>query len=190
MTQELAGVELFPLFLKLRGRRCLVVGAGRISEGKIAGLLAAGGKVRVVAPRATEQIETWQKRGKIRWERRRFEARDLAGAFLVVAATSSNQVHRKIYGEAKKRRVLCNIVDVPPLCDFYYPAVVRRGALQIAISTAGSSPALAKRLREQLEGEFGAEYSVWLKHLAAERKKILARKMPAEEKLGLLHEQA
>lgn len=188
--EALARVELFPLFLKLRGRRCLVVGAGKISEGKIAGLLAAGAKVRVVAPNATAQIVAWHKRGKIRWEQRRFAVRDLDGAFLVVAATSSTKVHRTIYTAARKRGVLCNVVDVPPLCDFYYPSVVRRGALQIAISTAGASPSLAKRLREQLEGEFGAEYSVWLKHLAAERKKILARKMSADEKLKLLHEQA
>jgi len=183
-------VELFALFLKLRGRSCLVVGAGKISEGKIAGLLAAGARVHVVAPTATEQIEAWHRTKRIRWERRRFEARDLARAFLVVAATSSNEVHRKIYREAKKRGVLCNIVDVPALCDFYYPAVVRRGALQIAISTAGSSPALAKRFREQLEHQYGEEYALWLKHLASERRKILARKLPAEEKVQLLQEQA
>jgi len=183
-------LHLFPLFLKLRGRRCLVVGAGKISEGKIRGLLEAGAKVRVVAPKATTQILQWDKRKKLRLEQRRFRPSDLNGAFLIVAATNSPGVHRQIYREARARNVLCNIVDVPPLCDFYYPAVLRRGHLQIAISTAGASPSLARRLREEMEATFVPEYKDWLKHLSRERKKIHAKGLSPVERVHLLKAQA
>jgi precorrin-2 dehydrogenase / sirohydrochlorin ferrochelatase len=183
-------LHLFPLFLKLRGRRCLVVGAGKISEAKIAGLLAAGAEVRVIAPRATEQIQQWHKKKKIRMQNRTFRPDDLDGMFLVVAATNSAKVHRAIYHQAGARNVLCNIVDVPQLCDFYYPAVVRRGQLQIAISTAGASPSLARRLREEMEAAFGIEYAAWLKHLARERQKVLAKKLPPTECMAILKKQS
>lgn len=181
---------LFPLFLKLRGRRCLVVGAGKISEGKIAGLLEAGGEVRVVAPKATNRILQWYKERKIQLEKRAFLPKDLDGVFLVVAATNSPKAHREIYRQAQARKVLCNIVDVPPLCDFYYPAVVRRGKLQIAISTAGASPSLARRLREEMEMAFGPEYAAWLKHLSRERKRLLGKRMPVTDRMELLKQQA
>jgi len=161
---------LFPLFLKLANRRCLVVGAGQIGRGKIAGLLAAGAKVRVVAPEAEAQVARWARAGRLRWARRRFRASDLTGCFCVVAATPSGPLHRTIHRLARRRGVLCNVVDVPELCDFYYPAVVRRGALQIAISTAGRSPALAQRLRKRLEREFGPEYAAWVAALGRSRR--------------------
>ena len=183
-------MQLFPLFLKLQGRRCLVVGAGPVSEGKIAGLLESGAKVQVIAPKATPQILEWQKEKKLGLTKRHFRPSDLEKVFLVVAATDSPRVHRAIYREARKRNVLCNIVDVPPLCDFYYPAVVRRGQLQIAISTAGASPFLARRLREELETTFGPEYAAWLRHLARERQKILAKKIPTGERLKKLKKHA
>jgi precorrin-2 dehydrogenase / sirohydrochlorin ferrochelatase len=183
-------LHLFPLFLKLHGRRCLVVGAGKISEGKIAGLIEAGARVLVIAPQATEQIAEWHNQKKIRWQRRTFRASDLNDMFLVVAATNSEKVHRAIYRAAQARHVLCNIVDVPALCDFYYPAVVRRGQLQIAISTAGASPSLARRLREEMEVAFGSEYAAWLKHLSRERQKVFSKKLPAAERLELLKVQA
>jgi precorrin-2 dehydrogenase / sirohydrochlorin ferrochelatase len=179
-------LHLFPLFLKLRGRRCLVIGAGKISEGKIAGLLEAGAHVDVIAPKARVQIEQWHKKKKIRLTRRPFRPNDLKHAFLVVAATNSPKVHRAIFREAQRRNVLCNVVDVPALCDFYYPAVVRRGQLQIAISTEGASPSLARRLREEMEKTFGPEYSEWVKKLARERKRILRKNIPAEKRLELL----
>jgi precorrin-2 dehydrogenase / sirohydrochlorin ferrochelatase len=183
-------LHLFPLFLKLRGRRCLVVGAGKISEGKIAGLLETGAKVQVVAPKATEQIARWHRSKKVRLRRRPFRLSDLKGMFLVVAATNSDRAHRTIYREAQKRKVLCNIVDVPELCDFYYAAVVRRGGLQIAISTAGSSPSLARRLREEMEANFGPEYAAWLKHLSRDRKKVMAKKLSHAERVDILKMQA
>src|SRR6202047_1369148 len=108
--------------------------------------------------------------------------------FLVLAATSSTPLHEQIFAEARRQGVLCNIVDVPRLCDFYYPAVVRRGALQIAISTTGQSPALAQRLRKELERQFGPEYEHWLTHIGKVRQKMQVRNLDAEERKGLLHE--
>jgi precorrin-2 dehydrogenase / sirohydrochlorin ferrochelatase len=181
-------MKLFPLFLKLEGRRCLVVGAGKVAESKIAGLLDTGARVHVVAPEATARVRAWSRAGRIVWEERRFHAADLEGVFLVVAATSSPLVHEEVFAKAQRKGVLCNIVDVPRLCDFYYPAVVRRGSLQIAISTSGESPALAQRLRKDLERQFGAEYGLWLRSLGKEREKIQANhKVSANERKRLLH---
>ena len=167
-----------------------MVGAGKIGEGKVAALIQAGAKVDVVAPWGTAQIETWYRQRKLQWHRREFRSADLKDAILVVAATDSPKVHEEIFQEATKRKVLCNIVDVPSLCDFYYPAVVRRGHLQIAISTGGASPSLAKRLREELESAFGKEYGSWLLALAKERKKILAKRLPVSRRTELLKKQA
>ena len=182
--------KLFPMFLKLSNRPCLVVGAGAIAESKIANLLEAGGKVRVVAPQATPQVRAWAQSKTLDWRQRPFAPADLDGMFLVIAATSSTELHERIFEEATRRTVLCNIVDVPPLCDFYYPSVVQRGALQIAISTAGQSPALAQRLRRQLEAQFGPEYEQWLAHLGKARDKLHATDMDPDERKRLLHADA
>jgi precorrin-2 dehydrogenase/sirohydrochlorin ferrochelatase len=182
--------KLFPMFLKLAGRPCLVAGAGGIGESKISSLLEADARVCVVAPEATSQVQSWAESRKIEWLQRAWEPADLDGMFLVVAATSSTEVHEHIFGEATRRGVLCNIVDVPALCDFYYPAVVQRGALQIAISTAGQSPALAQRLRKELEAQFGAEYAIWLEQLGQEREKLFAEPRDPEERKHLLHDLA
>jgi precorrin-2 dehydrogenase/sirohydrochlorin ferrochelatase len=179
--------KLFPMFLKLSARPCLVVGAGSIAESKIANLLEAGAKISVVAPEATSQVQNWARSKEITWNQRPFQPDDLEGTFLVVAATSSIELHERIFEEATKRGVLCNIVDVPPLCDFYYPAVVQRGALQIAISTSGQSPALAQRLRKQLEEQFGPEYEDWLAHLGQARKKLHSATLDSEKRKRLLH---
>ncbi len=178
------------MFLKLSARPCLVVGAGAIAESKIASLVEAGGRVRVVAPEATPQVRSWAQSKGIEWHQRPFQPDDLEGMFLVVAATSSTELHERIFEEATRRGVLCNIVDVPALCDFYYPSVVQRGALQIAISTAGESPALAQRLRKQLEDQFGPEYEEWLAHLGEARDKLFSTKLDPEERKRLLHKDA
>jgi precorrin-2 dehydrogenase / sirohydrochlorin ferrochelatase len=180
--------NLFPMFLKLDGRRCLVVGAGNIAESKIESLVRAGARVRVVAPEATAKVRALARGRKVAWLRRGFRAKDLQGLFLVVAATPSTKLHERIFQLAQRAGVLCNIVDVPHLCDFYYPALVRRGALQIAISTTGQSPALAQRLRKELEGQFGPEYERWLAHIGKVRQKVQAGKLSAEERKRLLHE--
>jgi precorrin-2 dehydrogenase/sirohydrochlorin ferrochelatase len=180
--------NLFPMFLKLAGRKCLVVGAGSIAESKIESLLRAGAKVRVVAPEATPKVRAWARGRKIAWQRRGFRPKDLERRFLVIAATPSTELHERIFRLARRLGVLCNIVDVPRLCDFYYPAVVRRGALQIAISTTGQSPALAQRLRKELEGQFGLEYERWLTHIGKVRRKMQGGRLGAEERKRLLHE--
>jgi precorrin-2 dehydrogenase / sirohydrochlorin ferrochelatase len=183
-------MNLFPIFLKLEGRRCLVVGAGALGEEKIKGLLHRGADVEVVAPKATRRVRAWARVGMIHWQTRSFRPSDLRGMFLVVAATSSHALHEKIYREAKRRTILCNIADDPPHCDFYYGAVVQRGSLQIAISTGGHSPALAQRLRRRLERQFGAEYEDWLEALGEAREKLFARAIPVERRKHLLHQMA
>jgi precorrin-2 dehydrogenase/sirohydrochlorin ferrochelatase len=182
--------RLFPLFLKLKGRKCLVVGAGTIGQSKIASLLDAGAGVQVVAPSATAKIQGWARKGQIRWRKREFHDADLANCFLVVAATSSSKLHKKIFRLAKRRGVLCNVVDVPKLCDFYYPAVVRRGSLQVAVSTGGESPALAQRLRKELEAQFGPEYGDWVAELGKVRQRILNGSTQATDQKTQLHELA
>jgi precorrin-2 dehydrogenase len=181
---------MFPIFLKLEGRRCLVVGAGTIGEGKIRGLLQAGASVEVVAPWAIPQIRAWSDNGVLVWKARVFEASDLDHVSIVVAATPSREVNTRIFQEARLRNVLCNSVDDPENCDFYYPAVVQRGDLQIAISTNGRSPALAQRLRQELEQQFGPEYEAWLEELGAARDQMFATKLDVETRRKLLHELA
>ncbi len=182
---------LFPMFLKLQGRPCLVVGAGSVGEPKIASLLEAGASVKIVAPQATEQVSSWVREGRICWEKRAFQNSDMAGCFLVVSATNNVDVNSAVYREAEAHGVLCNAVDDPDRCDFFYPSVVRRGPLQIAISTAGLSPALAQRLRRELEDQFGPDYAGWVEHLGRERARLRNdRNLPAEECRSLLHAQA
>ena len=118
---------------------------------------------------------------------RAFSSDDLAGAFLTIVATNSRTLNERVYNEAQRRGVLCNVVDVPDRCDFFYPAVVRRGDLQIAVSTAGQSPSLAQKIRQQLEKQFGPGYATWVAELGETRKLVLASDLDKEKKLELLH---
>ena len=179
--------SLFPMFLKLTGRRVVVVGAGKVGEPKIGGLLETGARIRVIALEASPTVFEWAHAGKIELELRAYTRADLDGAFLAVVATASRSLNERIYQEAQSRGVLCNVVDVPDLCDFFYPAVVRRGDLQIAISTAGQSPSLAQKIRQQLEKQFGPGYATWVAELGETRKLILASDLAKERKLDLLH---
>jgi precorrin-2 dehydrogenase / sirohydrochlorin ferrochelatase len=182
-------MKMFPLFLKLEGRRCLIVGAGAVAQSKIGALLDTGAELCVVAPEATAQVAAWVEVRKVEWRRRGFQPGDLEGMFLVVAATNSTRVHHEVFAEARRRGVLCNVVDVPELCDFYYPAVVQRGSLQIAISTSGESPALAQRLRKELEEQFGPEYGQWLEALGQSRERLQADQgLDAKARKRRLHE--
>lgn len=178
--------RLFPMFVKLAGRRVLVVGAGAVGEAKIRGLLDTGAHIRVVALQANSTVRDWAASGAISLEERAFAPADLDGFFLVVAATSSRETNGFIFTEAQRRQNLCNVVDVPELCDFFYPAVVRRGDLQIAISTAGQSPLLAQRIRKRLEHQFGPEYTEWVAELGKLRREVLGSDLPAERKRELL----
>ena len=179
--------SLFPMFIKLTGRQVLVVGAGKIGEPKIGGLLETGARIRVVALDATPTVREWARAGKIELELRAYTADDLVGAFLTVVATSSRTLNERIYHEAQSRGLLCNVVDVPDLCDFFYPSVVRRGDLQIAVSTAGQSPSLAQKIRQQLEKQFGPAYAAWVADLGETRRVILASDLDKKRKLELLH---
>ncbi|MGA3087034.1 MAG: bifunctional precorrin-2 dehydrogenase/sirohydrochlorin ferrochelatase [Terriglobales bacterium] len=179
--------SLFPMFVKLSGKRCLVVGAGKVGTPKIGGLIDTGARIQVVAIAAGSRVQEWAEAGKIELELRSFAESDLDGKFLVVAATAATRVNEFIYQEAQRRGVLCNVVDVPEYCDFYYPAVVRRGDLQIAISTAGQSPSLAQKIRKQLERQFGEGYAEWVEQLGETRRLILASDLDRETKWELLH---
>lgn len=178
--------SLFPMFVKLDGREVLVVGAGRVGEPKIRGLLATGARIRVVARQASQAVRQWARDGKVMLEERAVVPSDLDNVFLVVVATSSRDVNQMIYDEAQSRRILCNVVDVPEQCDFYYPAVVQRGDLQIAISTSGQSPSLAQRIRQQLERKFGPGYANWVAELGETRRRVLASSLNPERKRDLL----
>lgn len=164
--------ELFPVFLKLTSERCLAVGAGKTMEEKIPTLLACGARITVVAPSATPKIQRWAQAEKLTWIERRFDSHDLDDIFLCVVSTSSKATNQLIFGQAQQRGILCNVVHDGAFCNFYYPAVVKRGPLQIAISTAGHSGALAKRLREELEREFGPEWENWLRWLGEARSSL------------------
>ena len=179
--------SLFPMFMKLTGRQCLVVGAGKVGEPKIGGLIDTGAHIRVVAIEATQTVREWARVGKIELELRAFSADDLNGAFLAIVATASRSLNELVYREAQRRGVLCNVVDVPEYCDFFYPAVVRRGDLQIAISTSGQSPSLAQKLRQQLERQFGPGYELWIAELGETRRLILASELDRYRKQALLH---
>ena len=178
--------SLFPMFMKLEGKRCLVVGAGRIGEPKIASLIPTGARIHVIALEASQKVHTWAQAGEIVLELRAFANEDLAATFLAVVATASRELNASIYNQAQGRGVLCNVVDDPAYCDFYYPAVVRRGDLQIAISTNGQSPSLSQRLRQQLERQFGPAYASWLAELGETRKLVLASNLPPQRKRELL----
>jgi precorrin-2 dehydrogenase / sirohydrochlorin ferrochelatase len=179
--------SLFPMFLKLAGKQCLVVGAGKVGEPKIAGLLETGARIRVVSLDASPAVREWAHIGKVELDLRPFHPNDLDGTFLAVVATSSRTLNARIYDEAQKRGILCNVVDVPDLCDFFYPSVVRRGDLQIAVSTAGNSPSLAQKIRQQLEQQFGPGYEAWVAELGETRKLILSSDLDKQRKLDLLH---
>src|SRR5260370_19363811 len=160
-------MSLFPIFVKLQGRLVIVIGGGTIAEGKIAGLLAAGARVRVISPAISPALAERVRDRKIEWLAKVFEPGCLSGAHLVIAATSALGVNEAAFREAEARGIFCNAVDDIEHCHFYYGSVVQRGDLQIVISTNGKSPALAQRLRQELEAQFGPEYEVWLEWLGA-----------------------
>jgi precorrin-2 dehydrogenase / sirohydrochlorin ferrochelatase len=187
MQLEEKVTNLFPMFMKLAGKQCLVVGAGKVGEPKIGGLIDTGASIHVVATAASGQVREWADAGKIDLELRAFSENDFDGKFLAVVATASENLNKVIYHEAQRRGVLCNVVDVPEYCDFFYPAVVQRGDLQIAVSTAGQSPSLAQKIRQQLERQFGPGYAEWVEQLGETRRLILGSDLDKETKWELLH---
>jgi siroheme synthase-like protein len=178
---------LLPVFVKLEGRACLVVGGGAIALQKVNSLLECGANVTVVAPDARDEIRDLDEQGKIAWRRRSYVAGDILGQQLVIAATNDPDVNHTAYGDAVAAGVLANAVDDPPFCDFYFGSVVRRGPLQIGISTGGESPALAQRLRQQLEALLDKGTGPWLERLGVLRRGVLKVHPAGEERNRLLH---
>jgi siroheme synthase-like protein len=183
-------VSLFPLFLKLGGKRCLVVGAGLIGLEKVESLLRCGASVRVVAPQAVARVQQLSSRGEIEWLARRFEPEDATGCALIIAATNDRQVNQSVFEEAARRSILCNTADDPPLCDFFFASIVQRGDLQIAISTAGQSPALAQRLRREMDAQLPPDLGTWLDDLGQLRREVLQAMPAGPERKALLHQLA
>ncbi|HXT24699.1 MAG TPA: bifunctional precorrin-2 dehydrogenase/sirohydrochlorin ferrochelatase [Candidatus Eisenbacteria bacterium] len=179
-------MNLFPMFVKLHGRLVVVVGGGEIASGKIDGLLKAGGNVRLIAPKVHLSLASLIRTRLIDWIPREFTAGDLDGAALAIAATSAPGVNASVFREAESRGIFCNAVDDIENCHFYYGSVVQRGDLQIAVSTNGKSPALAQRLRQELEQQFGPEYAVWLEWLGAARELLRAADGGAESSKQML----
>jgi precorrin-2 dehydrogenase/sirohydrochlorin ferrochelatase len=181
---------LYPLFLNLRGRVCVVVGGNEMAEAKVRELLEAEAKIRVVAPAATDQIAAWSRAGRLQWESRTYENGDVCDAFLVVSVADA-QTNTQVFEEAETHRIFCNAVDDIEHCNRYASAVVRRGPLQIAISTAGNSPALAQRLRKELEEQFGEEYALRVTRLGEIRSRLFQdTAIDNETRRSTLHEQA
>ena len=183
-------MPLFPIFLKLTGRPCVVIGAGNLAESKVESLLAANGKVTVIAPQANTRIVALSDGGEITWHQREYAQGDIAGHVLAIAATNNPAVNRAVFAEAEASGVLVNAVDDPPFCDFYFPSVVRRGDLQIAISTAGASPALAQRLRKEINALLPLDTGDWLTELGNLRREVLQMEPLNQARKELLHQLA
>jgi precorrin-2 dehydrogenase / sirohydrochlorin ferrochelatase len=158
-VQGMLDTPFYIACLKLTGRRCLVVGGGEVGLEKVEGLLACDGKVVLVAPEAEPELERLAAEGSIEWDRRAYRPEDLEDTFMVIAATNDSEINIGVFHDADRRAMLVNVVDVPPLCNFILPAIVRTGPLAIAISTAGASPALAKRMKREVSELFGEEYA-------------------------------
>lgn len=178
------------MFLKLEEKRCLVVGAGMIGLEKVESLLRCGAVIRVIAPDAVERVQQLSLRGEIEWLARSYQPEDAIGCDLIIAATSDRGVNRAIFEEASRRSILCNTADDPPLCDFFFGSVVQRGELQIAISTNGQSPALAQKLRREIDAQLPSDLGPWLDALGGLRREVLQSMPAGAERKALLHELA
>jgi len=183
-------VTLLPIFLRLERRPCLVVGAGTVALAKIESLRTAGATITVIAPAAIPAVRELAEPGVLIWHQRVFDPADLSGVFLVIAATNASDVNHAVYEEALRRNILCNAVDDPPNCDFYFGSVVSRGDLQIAISTAGESPALAQRLRREIDAQLPADLGPWLAELGELRREVRTATPAGEARNLLLHKLA
>lgn len=183
-------MSLLPIWIRLERRPVLVVGAGTVALAKIESLRPTGAEITVVAPAAAPQFLELVENGELTWHPRAFRPADLDGVFLVIAATNDSAVNREVYEEALRRNVLCNAVDDPPNCDFYFGSVVARGDLQIAISTAGESPALAQRLRREIDEQLPRDLGPWLTELGALRREVRASVPAGPARNQLLHDLA
>lgn len=168
-------MKYYPVNLDVQNRRCLVVGGGPVGTRKVLTLLECGAMVTVVSPLVTEQLSDLANNKSVIWKQRHYQTSDLTGMFLVIGATENEELNWRIHADADRLGKLCNIADRPEACNFILPSVVSRGDLIIAISTSGASPAFAKKLRQDIEKEFGDEYAVFLRLMGAIRKKLLLK---------------
>jgi precorrin-2 dehydrogenase/sirohydrochlorin ferrochelatase len=178
--------QLYPVFIKLAGEPCLVVGGGRVAARKVRALLAAGARVRVISPAVTDELRALADAGDIEYQARAYRTGDAEGVLLVIIATNDPEVNREVARDCRARRILHNAVDDPAHCSFFVPASVRRGDLTIAISTGGKSPLLARKIRERLESEFGPAYADYLALLGQIRHNIIRNVNDPREKEQLL----
>ena len=174
-------MSFYPICLDLEDRPCIVVGGGRVAERKVEGLLACAAAISVISPALTEGLRRRKNEGAIRWIDREYRPGDLRDAFLVIAATDDEETQKQVFDEARSRNLLLNVADVPRRCNFILPATLRRGDLLISVSTAGRSPALARKLRQELEKSYGSEYRVLVNILGAVRPEILAAGLAQED---------
>ena len=173
-------MEYYPVNLDIKKQKCLVVGGGRVGTRKVLTLLDCGARVTVVSPDAREKLIELANRGAITLEKRPYRETDLDGMFLVIGTTDDEELNHQISLAAEKLNMLCNIADRPQVCNFILPSIVSRGDLTISISTSGKSPALAKKLRIELEEQFGKEYADLLRLMGAIREKLLKQKHEPE----------
>ena len=167
----------YPVYIQLREQPCVVIGGGKISEGKVEGLLAARANVTVISPDLTARLQNLVREKQITNLARTYQPGDLTGAFMVICATDQAEINHQVWQEASANRQLVNVVDDTPRCNFIAPSILRKGDLTIAISTSGKAPALAVRIKERLERQLGPEYERFLE-LAGELREPLARQVP------------
>ena len=166
-------MKYYPVHLDIKNRKCLVVGGGAVGTRKVNTLLECGARVSVVSPEPSQQLTKLASEGAITLAQRAYQSADLKGTFLVIGATDDENLNQQISNDAAQSNILCNIADRPEACNFILPSIVRRGDLAITISTSGQSPALAKKLRQKLETQFGQEYAEFLLLMGVIRKKLL-----------------
>ncbi len=167
--------QLYPLFIDIKNRLTIVIGGGQVSERKVLALLEREAKVRVISPDCTKGLQELADNGQIETARRCYQPGDLTGAWLVIASSDDQEVNRQVFAEANQQHIFCNVVDVPELCTFHVPSVVQQGELQIAASTGGSSPAMAKRIRKELQQKYGPHYATFLEVMKDLREHVKAK---------------
>lgn len=182
--------SLYPLFLNLRDRTCVVVGGSEMAQAKTRDLLDTDARISVIAPQVTSQMSAWAESGRLQWRARAYHVSDLRGAFLVLSVADA-ETNARVFADAEAQHIFCNAVDDIQHCSCYASAVVRRGPLQIAVSTAGNSPALAQRLRREFDEQFSEEYGPWVQQLGETRSHLFQDKtLNCEARRKILHEQA
>lgn len=163
----------YPVFLKLAGKLCVVIGGGRVAERKVRSLLECEARVRVISPELTPRLKDWADEGKFEYKKGSYEHHDLDGAFLVISATNQENVNESVSAECSRRNILVNVVDTPSRANFFVPATVRRGSLSIAVSTGGKSPLMARLIRQDIESLYGPGFGTFIDYLGSIRKQIV-----------------